>query len=296
MQEDSFREHIYTSFSLQNAPMALPALPHICGYENAVISEFYKVDGREMGFRHRIMFQYTLSGCGELEFQGKIRKVPPGSALLLEIPGDFQYRISPTAKRWEHFFVSFPDPISIELGTSLIREYGNIVVLSDSHATLTALQALYAVLKGEDATNPLVVSGAGYHVLMSLALELQNCSKMQRGKVSLLALSNAYCMAHLSKKITVQELAAHCGFTRSHFSRSFAAETGMAPTDYITEFKLHIAETILTTDSTVTIKELASKCGISDHSYFCRIFKKRYHLSPREYLHKRACSPADATS
>ncbi|GHV61746.1 hypothetical protein AGMMS49587_06710 [Spirochaetia bacterium] len=70
--------------------------------------------------------------------------------------------------------------------------------------------------------------------------------------------------------------------SRSHFTRLFSKEMGMSPRMYLEDLRLKMAMDILF-EKTATVKETAARCGIYDVNYFCRLFKKRYGISPGKY-------------
>jgi len=73
------------------------------------------------------------------------------------------------------------------------------------------------------------------------------------------------------------------GLSRSAFYKKVKGQTGFAPIDLIKEFRLsHALELLQTTNLSIT--EIAFRSGFADASYFGKCFRKRYGLSPREYL------------
>jgi AraC-like DNA-binding protein len=81
----------------------------------------------------------------------------------------------------------------------------------------------------------------------------------------------------------IDAIAAEMGLSRSAFYKKVKGQTGFAPIDLIKEFRLsHAAELLQTTN--LSIAEVAFRSGFADASYFGKCFRKRYGLSPREYL------------
>ena len=94
---------------------------------------------------------------------------------------------------------------------------------------------------------------------------------------ALCKIRNEYA-AHL----TVDELAALRGVSKYHFCRIFKYVTGMSTMQYITEYRLKIAEAMLL-NSDKNVSEVALQCGFEDESYFCRCYKKHFKHSPGKY-------------
>ena len=84
-------------------------------------------------------------------------------------------------------------------------------------------------------------------------------------------------------EFNVDAIAAEMGMSRSAFFKKVKSQTGFAPIDLIKEFRLSHAAELLQTRN-YSIAEVAFRSGFADSSYFGKCFRKRYGLSPREYL------------
>lgn len=78
--------------------------------------------------------------------------------------------------------------------------------------------------------------------------------------------------------LTVEELAALCSVSQYHFCRTFKSVTGMTVMQYLNDYRLSIADTLLK-NTAKSISEIAWLCGFEDESYFCRLYKKRFGAS-----------------
>lgn len=91
-----------------------------------------------------------------------------------------------------------------------------------------------------------------------------------------------FIQEHLHHKITLQMIAQTIGLSEIHASRIFKKETGQSVIAYVNEMKMQKAEELLH-DHALKIKEVSRMIGIEDQLYFNKIFKKYYHMSPRDY-------------
>lgn len=87
-------------------------------------------------------------------------------------------------------------------------------------------------------------------------------------------------------RLTVEELAALCSVSQYHFCRTFKAVTGMTVMQYLNDYRLSIADTLLQ-NTAKSISEIAWLCGFEDESYFCRLYKKRFGESAGKRKKKR---------
>lgn len=91
-----------------------------------------------------------------------------------------------------------------------------------------------------------------------------------------------YIQTNYMHQITIAELANAAGLSDHYLMRYFKANMGITCVEYINEYRLNIATHMLSeTDYPVGI--IAEKCGVPNVSYFNRIFKKAFNITPKEY-------------
>lgn len=94
-----------------------------------------------------------------------------------------------------------------------------------------------------------------------------------------------YIQMNYMRQISVSELAQAAGLSEHYFMRYFKSNMGITCVEYINEYRLNIA-THLLTETDYPIGIIAEKCGIPNVSYFNRIFKKLFKITPKEYRRK----------
>ena len=63
---------------------------------------------------------------------------------------------------------------------------------------------------------------------------------------------------------------------------TFKNKYGITIGDYITEYRLNKAKTMLDS-SGESIKVIATDCGFSDQNYFTKVFRNAFNVTPTEY-------------
>lgn len=91
-----------------------------------------------------------------------------------------------------------------------------------------------------------------------------------------------YIDQHYREKITVADISAFLNISASHFMKYFKKTTGSSFIAYLNDYRLTMASRMLLTSS-ASILEVAQETGFENLSYFNRLFKEKYRLTPSQY-------------
>lgn len=83
----------------------------------------------------------------------------------------------------------------------------------------------------------------------------------------------------ITADISLDILAAECGYSRGHFIRAFKQTTGLPPYRWLLHERVKQAKIYLRETGT-PIADIALQCGFSDQAHMTRIFTKIIGLSP----------------
>lgn len=90
-----------------------------------------------------------------------------------------------------------------------------------------------------------------------------------------------YINNNLDKRITVKQIAAHCGLSQDYLSHLFKQEMKENISEHILNKKLDAAKSLL-----IDQMDSSSICyalGFSSQSHFITVFKKKYGMTPKEF-------------
>lgn len=87
---------------------------------------------------------------------------------------------------------------------------------------------------------------------------------------------------HYMDSIAVSDLAELCYFSEYHFMRFFKKHMHMTCMEYLNNLRLEKAVDLLKDNA--SILEVSLSVGFHNLSYFHRAFKKKYHMTPGEFL------------
>lgn len=98
-------------------------------------------------------------------------------------------------------------------------------------------------------------------------------------------LAMKYLSSNFSRKLSITDLAAHIGVDRSYLSKSFRAEFGMSPQEYMIRLRMRKAAHLLE-QSEESVTAVVEKCGYLDALAFSKVFRKAWGCSPTAYRQK----------
>lgn len=97
--------------------------------------------------------------------------------------------------------------------------------------------------------------------------------------------SMSYINSNLQRQLTVAELASIAAMSASHYAYSFRTTAGVTPMRYVREQRLDKARNLLA-QNCLAINEIADKVGFDNPEHFSRLFKRRYAMTPGEFITK----------
>jgi len=92
-----------------------------------------------------------------------------------------------------------------------------------------------------------------------------------------------YIYTHIDTDINIDELSHNLNISKFHMHRIFKDAFGKNIYENIKDIRLQKASNLLITNQHSTISSIASQCGYSSQSSFIRVFKQRFHMTPKEW-------------
>lgn len=88
---------------------------------------------------------------------------------------------------------------------------------------------------------------------------------------------------NLDKNLLIEEIANKAHMSEHHFQRVFSTYLGETVNQYVLHRRLESAAKMLISQQNKKIIDVANDSGFGDHSYFSRVFKKHFELSPHQF-------------
>jgi transcriptional regulator GlxA family with amidase domain len=96
-----------------------------------------------------------------------------------------------------------------------------------------------------------------------------------------------WALARLDQPLTVDDLSAHAGMSRRHFTRRFAEATGSSPASWVLSRRLDESRRLLERTN-VPVDTVARTCGFNSVVTFRQRFVKAYGTTPSSYRQRFA--------
>ncbi|MCB8881444.1 helix-turn-helix transcriptional regulator [Acidisoma cellulosilytica] len=268
----------------------LHVMPTTVGLEEAV-GPGYSFDGRKRGPLPFAVLQHTISGCGRLRFGRQFHRVAPGQTMLVTIPHTHRYWLE-AGETWSFFWIGLTGQEALRLLYAIQSAAGPVLTLD--HATIDRLAGFCLELGDRAADRDAVgsLSAIAYAVLMCLVDDVLGRHHAIRAEANSDDVERVcrHVRTNLDQPLNVSDLAAVAGYSRAHFSRLFAAETGLAPAEFICRERMRLASRLLA-NASLSVKDISSACGYADPNYFAKAFRKHFETSPTEF--RAAASRSD---
>lgn len=245
-----------------------------CGYQNTLAGcTIVRKKGR---YDYHILL-ISIGTC-EVLYNGKTYTLKPGN-LVIYFPGEEQrYKfVTDCTSLWLHF----NGTVAREVMESCNLKSG-VYYLNSSKTIFDAFSD--TIQKANQAGREKYAIPSMLELIYRIS-DMTNNEHNKNEDVILPIL--AYINANYNQKITLDELAAKSGYSKSRFSHVFFDVTGTTPIKYQNAVRLNVSCELLSSTKQ-SIGDIAYSCGFADSLYYSRAFKKMYKMSPSEY--RRAMS------
>jgi len=228
------------------------------------------------------LFQYTVSGFGNIDINGKIHRVEPGSAFMVEIPSTHRYYLPTDSEEWEFYFILFrPKKIEQEW-QEVVKMLGRITRIQEDSSPIHFLKSTYLAAVKNQITDGFRASSIVYQFVMELYRYGKGYEQVAERWPEKITLAARILTDEYHSLQSLEEIAGRVQLSKYHFSRLFKKHTGISPMEFVTKVRMEKAITLLRTTD-YTIEEIAKQIGYASSSYFIKVFHSWVGFSPGEF-------------
>jgi len=119
-----------------------------------------------------------------------------------------------------------------------------------------------------------ILEACTYYVLLNELVSIRNERIIDK--------LNTYIEENLNKEITSQIISKKLNISRTKLYETTQIYLGMGIAEYVKSKRMAKAKSMLK-NSEASVAEISEMIGFDDYTYFCKVFKKEFGLSPTKY-------------
>lgn len=216
------------------------------------------------------------SGVERFRYRGAEHLAPSGSLVLMN-PDELHTGRAETEGGWR-YRMAYIDP---DVAARVTGESGWSFGAAVSHDTAAAQRVTSLLDALWHACEPLAFDSALHALLGEFRRHARVPRPVAREGAPRFAQVIDYLRANLSRRLTLDELAAVAGLSPFHFLRSFQAHHHATPQQMLMALRLYEAKRLLAAG--VAPAQVALAAGLTDQAHLTRAFSRRYGVTPARY-------------
>lgn len=236
------------------------------------------------GVRDHYLIHYISAGKGTYSTGGATYSLHQGDSFLAFPDGEIMYRADDDDP-WTYEWVGFTgtDTAVILDRTDFTETCPVLCGLSYGQEIEEKLASINSAF-GNGLPQAVEMAGQLYLLLSVFVRHAADTQKEDAGTEEANNVRHAieYIASRYSYNISVEEIAAYAGVSRSTLFRHFVKEIHISPKEYLDRFRIHRAVHLLESTN-LPIASVAASVGYENALYFSKVFKRIMHVSPSEY-------------
>ncbi len=227
-------------------------------------------------------FFVVISGAGEITYRGQTKRMERGDMVFVssKLPGQTRS----LTDDWRFCFVNMVGD-SCELFEKLWNEGGLTVIRPRDIAYYTELlERVTEELPKADFVGDLTINLLLTELLTQALKEKLKDSEQstQPTYPAWVQKTVAILTEKCAEEVRISELATRFYMEQNSFSRRFKKYIGKTPKEYQMDRRMERAKSLLA-GSNLSLSEIATRCGFGSHSFFSKVFRQLYGITPTEY-------------
>ena len=220
----------------------------------------------------------TSAGSGTAEVGGKSYSLTEGAVLFLRAFEPHAYY--PRSPSWKTSWITYGGTAAEQL----LRTEEHIIEPVRELDFNERLEEIYLSLDG--GSGGLESSALLYRLLFEIGLSAGRRHTADTGENNSVRAVFDYIREHYAESIQLSELAEAAGVSREYLCQLFKEETGMRPFEYLTQYRIGAAKSLLKSRRDLKVSEVGRLAGFCDSSYFNKVFKRYEAVTPLQYSGK----------
>lgn len=273
---DDFLPGSYTIYNYNPvSPVDYCLYPQIVGFQKIGPKYYNEVSNVPV-----YMINYTIKGEGLYQNGAGEYKIQKGDLIFAN--NTLHHVLQPhDGSPWEFYFIHlFENQMVSDIYRKIIATSGSVIRNVPEDKVVPYINQIVDLLGEEKEDSVEKISLLIYSMLLGL---VRIAEARKRGETNAtIDHVMKYIKENYFRSISIEELVDQTNYSKNHLERLFKAQTGTTMQDYLFYRRLLKAEELLTTTN-LSLKEIASRVGLSEYRSLYHMFMKALKISPSEY-------------
>lgn len=225
---------------------------------------------------------YISSGEADAWFEGKQYHAQSGDVLLFKPGSQLKYRFYTHS---QHYYIHFTGTTAETYLSECSLYHSGIYRVGSCPDFTSIVSKISFELINRNIYTEFHCNGLFIQLLGSIAAKLLNIDSSAASGINKIYPAISAMMSEFNVNHPLSYYADLCDMSVSYFKHLFVNSTDITPLNYITSIRLDNAMMMLNNNNN-SIKEIAYAVGYNDPLYFSRLFKKKFGITPTEYIKK----------
>ena len=224
---------------------------------------------------------WCSSGSAEFEFSGRKVRLFAGDVVCCASGSSHRIKVPNTA--FVYYWAAWNGVFADDFLTSLNIVSGEKIHLEDS--LQKKFDALFDTLRGNTVKSSYEGAVILFEMLSDVAMACNGGTvlNVREEPVPLIGWFRKLVMSEFhDPALNLDAISARLGVHRSTLDRVVKRHLGIAPGEYLQDFRLKVALDKLKT-SIIPVNEIGGECGFSSPSYFSKVVKAKTGLTPKKF-------------
>ncbi len=225
---------------------------------------------------------FSVNGSGQVTTGETVISLPANHAVIIDCHKFHEYHSE--SDTWEFIWIHLKGQCASALFNILYPLEVCSVNVRDFKTFRQDISSLIYKVQKNDVMNSTEISFEIHNLFNTLikdTIKSENSSK-KKEHIADIDTVVEFIKNHYSEPISIEDMISNIHISKYHFIRLFRRIMGTTPYNYLTNYRINIAKTMLRS-SNKSIAEIAEECGFLDTSNFITQFKKNTDQKPTQY-------------
>ena len=287
-----YNKTYYMPYNLTNDPLSsfikdFSFAPHSFGHQQkdaSAVCDYRVIGDFELIF---IIGGESYITIGQHEYicgRGDVVLIPPFTVNKIQTAPE-----NPHDDYWVHFDL-YPFYKHTDFAAALLKDSGYILKVDCFDELLSLYHQMEKEVSLQRPGSKVIVDTLFLQIIATLLRAVGNSTLPAEGftdkntaDISIVNKSLEYIHNNIDASIHIEDICERLHISQSYLFKAFSRIMKMPPNNYIQIYKIKRAEQLMKTTE-LTFKEISEQLGFTSPYYFSSVFKKYYHMSPRDYM------------